>query len=292
VVIYNAIRDAVRDAALAPALALDLICEGLRQCNSGVILPAVAGFAQDQLAGAYCPVAERSQRVDRVHRLAWQVLGESEPGSDHQLTAFRLVVRSASDVDQLRLWYRGDRLPDGVILDPELAWNIVERVAVLTDDGRLIAHALDSDPSAAAHVHAARARAALPEVNAKEAAWSLLMRPSAAPGLELYATAEGFFAPNQSELLKPFVPRYFSEIGNTAQFRTGWPLAEVAARAYPWSAVTSDTLQLAERALAGELATPLRRALIDGTDRMRRAVRSLATFREPAATPATWLNTE
>ena len=127
-------------------------------------------------------------------------------------------------------------------------------------------------------MHAARARAALPDAEAKEVAWSLLMRPSAAPGLELYATAEGFFAPNQSELLKPFVPRYFSEIGNTAQFRTGWPLGEVAARAYPWSVATPETLQLAEQTLAGELASPLRRALVDGTDRIRRAVRSLATF--------------
>jgi aminopeptidase N len=106
----------------------------------------------------------------------------------------------------------------------------------------------------------------------------LLMRLSAASGLELYATAEGFFAPNQSELLKPFVTRYFSEIGNTAQFRTGWPLGEVAARAYPWSVATPETLQLAEQTLAGDLASPLRRALVDGTDRMRRAVRSLATF--------------
>jgi aminopeptidase N len=278
VVIYNAIRDSVRDAALSPVRALHMVCAGLRSCRSDVILASVTGFAQDQLAGAYCPVGERSERLERVHRMAWHVLGESEPGSDHQLTAFRLVVRSTADVDGLRRWYRGDRLPEGVVLDPELVWTIVERLAGLTDERRLISHALDRDPSAAAQVHAARARAALPDAEAKEVAWSLLMRPSAASGLELYATAEGFFAPNQSELLKPFVTRYFSEIGNTAQFRTGWPLGEVAARAYPWSVATPETLQLAEQTLAGDLASPLRRALVDGTDRMRRAVRSLATF--------------
>ena len=61
VVIYNAIRDAVRDAALSPARALDMVCAGLGPCRSDVILASVAGFAQDQLAGAYCPVAERSR---------------------------------------------------------------------------------------------------------------------------------------------------------------------------------------------------------------------------------------
>ena len=278
VVIYNAIRDAVRDASLAPARALDLICGGLRSCRSDVILASLGAFAQDQLAGAYCPVAERSERVAQVHGVARQVLADSEPGSDHQLTAFRLAVRSADDLDLLRHWYRGDRLPQGLDLDPELAWEIVERSSVFADDSHLIAHTLDRDPTAAAHVHAARARAALPNSEAKEAAWSLLMQPSAASAHELYATGEGFFRPNQSELLKPFVPRYFAEIANTAQFRSGWPLGEVAARAYPWTAVTPDTLQLAEQTLAGELATALRRALVDGTDRIRRAVRSLTTF--------------
>ena len=278
VVIYNAIRDAVRDAALAPARALDMICGGLGPCRSDVILASVGAFAQSQLAGAYCPVAERSERVAQVHSLARQVLADSEPGSDHQLTAFRLAVRSAGDVDLLRRWYRGDRLPEGLALDPELVWDIVERSSVLADDSQLIAHTLDRDPTAAAHVHAARARAALPNGEAKKAAWSLLMRPSAASAQEISATAEGFFAPNQPELVKSYVPRYFSEVGDTAQFRTGWPLGEVAARAYPWAAATPDTLHVAEQRLAGELATPLRRALVDGTDRIRRAVRSLAAF--------------
>ena len=216
VVIYNAIRNAVRDAALAPARALGLICAGLRSCRSDVIFASLGTFAQDQLAGAYCPVAERSERVAQVHDLARQVLADSEPGSDHQLTAFRLAVRSAADVDLLRHWYRGDRLPQGLGLDPELAWDIVERSSVLVDDSQLIADALDRDPTAAAHVHAARARAALPNSEAKDAAWSLLMRPSAASAHELYATGEGFFCPNQSELVKPFVRRYFAEIANTA----------------------------------------------------------------------------
>jgi aminopeptidase N len=278
VVMCNAIRDAVRDAALAPARALDLICECLRSCDSDVILASVGAFARDQLAGAYCPVAERSERVAQVHILARQLSAASQPGSDHQLTAFRLAVRSAGDADLLRHWYRGDRLPKGLELDPELVWDIVESSSRLADNSRLIAHTLDRDRTTAAHVHAARARAALPNGKAKEAAWSLLMGPSDASPQELYATAEGFFAPNQSGLVKPFVTRYFSEVGDTAQFRTGWSLGEVAARAYPWTAVTPDTLHLAEQTLAGELATALRRALVDGTDRIRRAVRSLATF--------------
>jgi hypothetical protein len=41
---YNAIRDAVRDAALAPAAALDLVCTALPSSQSDVILSSLGGF--------------------------------------------------------------------------------------------------------------------------------------------------------------------------------------------------------------------------------------------------------
>jgi aminopeptidase N len=174
-------------------------------------------------------------------------------------------------------------LPAGVELDPEVRWEIVERAASMMEDDSLISDALDRDSSAAAQIHAARARAALASGEVKERAWRLLMHPSAAAAYEVYATAEGFFQPNQSALTAPFVPRYFADIGETARFRTGWALSEVANRAFPWTFPTAATLASAQQALAGDLAPPLRRSLVDGTDRLRRAVRSLAVFGEPAS---------
>ncbi|MDF2748471.1 MAG: pepN, partial [Propionibacteriaceae bacterium] len=228
------------------------------------------------------PVADRHERLARVHQLAWQAMDRCEPGSDRQLTALRLVVRSSPDADRLRRWYRGDQLPVGVELDPEVRWEIVERAATMMEDHGLISDALDRDSSAAAQIHAARARAALASGEVKERAWRLLMHPSAAAAYEVYATAEGFFQTNQSTLTAPFVPRYFADIGETALFRSGWALSEVANRAFPWTFPTTATLALAQQALAGDLAPPLRRALVDGTDRLRRAVRSLGVFGEPA----------
>ena len=279
VVMYNAIRD----AALAPAAALDLVCTALPSSQSDVILSSLGAFAAEQLAGAYCPVPDRHERLARVHQLAWQAMGRCERGSDRQLTAFRLAVRSSSDIDRLSHWYRGDQLPAGVELDPEVRWEIVERAASMMEDDSLISDALDRDSSAAAQIHAARARAALASGDVKERAWRLLMHPSAAAAYEVYATAQGFFQTNQSTLTAPFVPRYFADISETARFRTGWALSEVANRAFPWTFPTEATVALAQQALAGDLAPPLRRSLVDGTDRLRRAVRSLGVFGEPAS---------
>ena len=278
VVIANAIRDAVRDAELAPSTALDLILAGMAGVADETVLDAQLRFAANQLAGPYAPVAERTARLIRVAQTAADLLRGASPGSDRQLVASRLLVRCTSDKVLLRQWFDGQQLPPGIVLDPELAWQIVQRLAALDPDPSPIEAALTRDPSAAGRVSAARARATLGRAETKEQAWRWLMDPSELSAYELYALAEGFFEAGQTELTKEYVSRYFADIGATADFRSGWALGDVAAKAYPWTAATPETLRMAEAALAGSQAAPVRRALLDGTERLRRAVRSLEKF--------------
>ena len=278
VVIHNAVRDAVRDAQLAPAEALDLLCDSLPTRRSEVIVTQLLAFAASQLAGAYSPVAERPARLARVHDLATVIMESSEPGSDRQLAAFRACVRTSVDDQLLRGWHDETHLPPGLDLDPELLWGVVRQIVLLTGDDTLIDAALGRDPSASGRNHAAQARASIPSPEAKEAAWKLLMQPSELSAYELYATADGFFDPRQTTLTAPYVPRYFAEIGATADFRSGWVLGGVATKAFPSTAATPETVELAEQTLSGELAAPVRRAVVDETDRLRRAVASLSRF--------------
>jgi aminopeptidase N len=278
VVISNAVRDAVRGAELAPSAALDLIVIGMAGITADTIVDALFRFAADQLAGPYAPVAQRAARLARVAETAAELLHGASPASDRQLVAFRLLVRCTSDQVMLRRWLDGQRLPPGMVLDPELGWQIVQRLAALDPDPGPIETAVRRDPSAAGRVSAARARATLGRADIKEQAWRWLMQPSELSPYELYAVAEGFFEASQTELTTEYVSRYFAEIGATAEFRSGWVLGEAAGKAYPWTAATPDTLRLADTALAGSLPSPVRRALVDGTDRLRRAVRSLQRF--------------
>ena len=278
VVVYNAIRDAVRNGDLHPAVALDLIADSIATKESDLIVTSILGFALGQLATAFSPVSERAARGRRIHAVATAMLVGSSAGSDRQLTAFRLAVRSAEDPALLLSWLDGSGLPSGVPVDPELTWAIVVRLAALTGDADLVDAALAQDSSASARVHAAQARAALPTAAAKAAAWALLMEPSAASAYELYATGDGFFEPDQSELTAPYADRYFDDIAATAGFRSGWVLGEVATRSFPWTSVTAETLARAEHLLTTELAAPVRRSVVDGTDRLRRALTSLNRF--------------
>jgi aminopeptidase N len=278
VVMVNAVRDAVRSAELDPVAALAALCQAARAEQSEVVLHSMLQFADAQLAGPFAPVDQRAARADTVHSAAATVLQEATPGSDRQLAAFRLTVRTSDDADTLDSWLHG-RLPGGLVLDPELRWALVERLVMLTADADLIDTSLQADPSAAAQAHAARARAALPTAAAKQAAWDLVVNPSDHSAYEVYATARGFFLPTQEAVTAPYVPAYFEQVPATARFRTGWALGQVALLAYPATATFAETLRLADTVLGDDrLAGPVRRAVVDGTDRLRRAIASQQRF--------------
>ncbi|HEX8306513.1 MAG TPA: aminopeptidase N [Jatrophihabitans sp.] len=280
VVLYNAIRDAVRDADLDPAQALDTVLAAVAVEPVELVTAELLEFATKELAGNYARPADRAGRRSRVAGLAHRLLAGAEPGSDQQLEAARAGIRATDDVAWLRAWWAGEQLPDGLAIDAELRWALVTRLAAL---GALSEAGIDAelarDESTSGVVHAARARAVRPDPAAKQAAWALLTQPSQRPAYELYAIAESFFEPSQSELTAGYLPRFFAEMPATAGHRHGWALGSVIFRAFPVSAASPDVLRLAEDALAepraAELAPPVRRALVDGTDALRRALRSL-----------------
>jgi aminopeptidase N len=272
VVIFNAIRDAVRDAELEPSRALEIICASMTSEPADVVVSSMLRFARDSLAGNYADTADRAARMATVNATARVLLLTAAPGSDRQLVAFRATIATTADTAELSDWLSGRHLPGGLRLDPELTWGVVERLVTLGGDPELIEDTVAIDRSASAEVHAARARASRPDEAAKAEAWGRLTRPSGLSAYELYATAEGFFLPWQHELTEPYVRRYFTEIAATAEFRTGWALGRTALLAFP-TAAPSSALAWAESALeAPGLAAPIRRSLADGTDELRRAL--------------------
>jgi aminopeptidase N len=96
---------------------------------------------------------------------------------------------------------------------------------------------------------------------------------------ELYALAEGFWRPEQTELTAPYVERYFDEIAGTAALRQGWVVAQLAGLAYPRTAVAPDTLDRSNALLGrDDLDAGVRRSVVDATDDVRRALASRDRF--------------
>ena len=235
--VWNAVRDAVRDASLDPAYALEIVETGLPPARSDVSSPR-------------CSASPSTSSPASTPRSTSAPPGPSGcAASPRGCSTRRSPVPTASW--RRSAWRSGRRpTPTGSAPGttgatcrrrrpgPRALWSLVERWCGLQTGTELLDDALRRDPSASGRVHAARARARRPDAAAKEAAWALLVEPSSLGAYELYATGDGFWDAGQDELTAPYVARYFAEIGGTAAFREGWALGQVATQAFPRTAAT------------------------------------------------------
>ncbi|MCK7622045.1 aminopeptidase N [Streptomyces sp. RS10V-4] len=282
-VVWNAARDLVRDGELAPAAYLDAARDHLPHETDLAVVQGVLAFARTQIADRYLPLPERHTALTTLTDLSRDLLRRTEgpghgPEAGLRLTAVRAFIDSATTPEGLQDWLDGDSVPGGPALDHELRWRLLARLATLgATTADTIDAALARDPSATGREGAARCRAALPDPAAKQAAWDALFTTDEDAALSNYlftATATGFWAPEQQDLLRPYVTRYFTEVTALAE-RRGPALAKAAGRfAFPAAFIEDATLRLGERCLADAGPTPaLRRTLDDQLDDLRRALR-------------------
>jgi aminopeptidase N len=279
-VIWNALRLAVADAEVDPAVALEVPVAAIGQEKNDAVVSSVLRWTVNSLISTYHAPEARRAAYDRIAESALQIALEAPPGSGLQLAAVRCLATSWSDVERLQHWVVGDALPDGLVVDADLRWSLLHRLAVL---GAITTADIDAeaarDNTTQGAVSAARCRASLPEPVAKMRAWETLMTDPDCSNYELYALAQGFWRPEQNVLTAPFVARYFDEIPATARLRSGWVVAELAGLAYPRTAVHAVTLERTE-ALIGrdDLDQGIRRSVLDAGDDLRRALASREKF--------------
>ena len=279
VVVWNALRLAVEDAELAPALALDIAVASLAAEQDEAVLSASARWATDTLLAAYLSGdAARAAGGRRLQQALHAALSGSVRGSGFELAAVRAWLE-VCDAESLLEGLRSGQCA-GVELDVELRWRVLQRLAAL---GHLSGDQLDAatadDRSTQGAVQAAKCRAMLPDPDAKAREWETLMQDAHCSNYELYATAAGFWHPLHRELTGPYVARYFAEIAGTATLRSGWVVGLLARYAFPRTAIDAGTLAMGTDLLAVPgLHEGIRRAVTDGADDLRRAVASHAAF--------------
>ncbi|MFE7777359.1 aminopeptidase N [Streptomyces sp. NPDC057445] len=275
-VVWNSLRDMVRDGELEPVAYLETARAHLPHEADLAVTQGVLGFAVTQIADRYLAPEARPAALALITDLTRDLIRRTEDGRSPglRLTAVRHFIDSAAHPNGLHDWLEGGSVPGGPELDPELRWRILARLAVLgaTDEAEIAAE-LDRDPSATGQEGAARCRAALPTPEAKEAAWSRLFESDDLSNYLFTATAQGFWQPEQADLVRDYVPRFYPAAVALAA-RRGPAIAEAAGRyAFPFHAVDADSLRHGEDCLAGTGMIPaLRRKLVDQLDDLRRAL--------------------
>ncbi|MEU1039338.1 aminopeptidase N [Streptomyces sp. NPDC005551] len=276
-VVWNALRDAVRDGELPPAAYLEAARAHLPHETDLAVVQGVLSFATVQVADRYLPAADRPAALATLTDLCRDLIRRTEDGSDPglRLTAVRHCIDVAAHPDTISAWFSEGTVPGGPELDPELRWRILGRLAVLgAIDDAVIEAELVQDPSATGQEGAARCRAALPDPQAKSKAWDEMFASDDLSNYLFTATAQGFWQPEQTDLLRPYVERYWHDAIAVAA-RRGPAIAEAAGRwAFPVTAVSAETLHLGEQCLRDADPIPaLRRKLTDQLDDLARALR-------------------
>ncbi|MEU1125164.1 aminopeptidase N [Streptomyces sp. NPDC005899] len=291
-VLWNTARDMVRDGELHPTAYLTAARTHLPRETDLALVQGVLTFATTHIADRYLTPHDRPtalatltdlcrdllRRTEGLTAKDWeQGIGTPRPDSPDpglRLTAVRHFIAAATQPATIQDWLDEGTVPGGPELDPELRWRILTRLAVLgATDESAIARELGQDPSATGREGAARCRAALPEPEAKAAAWQSMFTDDTVSNYLFTATAQGFWQPEQSDVLDDYVPRFFPAAIALAA-RRGSAMADAAGRhAFPVHAVGTRTLELGEDALHDESLTPaLRRKLVDQLDDLRRAL--------------------
>ncbi|GLF98540.1 aminopeptidase N [Streptomyces yaizuensis] len=274
-VVWNAARDLVRDGELAPMEYLDAARAQLPRENDLAIVQNVLAFTAT-IADRYLPADRRPAALAAIRDICRALMRRTEDGSDPglRLIAVRHAIAAAAQPETIQEWLADGSVTGGPELDPELRWRILYRLAVLgAVDDRAIEAELDLDPSATGREGAARCRAALPTPEAKAEAWKQLFTSDSLTNYLLSATAQGFWQPEQAELVEEYLPRFWGAASELAE-RRGPAIAEALGRyGFPLHAVDAATLRQGEEALAVPGMLPaLHRKLADQLDDLRRAL--------------------
>ncbi|GHF35818.1 aminopeptidase N [Streptomyces mashuensis] len=272
--------DMTRDGEMATRDYLELVLSGIgKESDIGVVQSL-----QRQVKTAlelYAAPTWRETGLARWTEAALDHLRKAEPGSDHQLAwarAFAAAARTDEQLDLLAGLLDGSSTVEGLVVDTELRWDLLIRLAATgRADEQAIAAELERDRTSAGEQHAAYARAALPTAEAKARAWASVIDSGDLPNAVQESVIGGFQQADQRELIAPYAEKYFAVVEDVWGKRSHEIAQQIAIGLYPALQVSQATLDATDAwlASAGPNAA-LRRLVTESRAGVERALKAQA----------------
>jgi aminopeptidase N len=277
---WAAAWDMVRDAELAARDYIALVATGLPKETDINLTTATLRQAATTIS-MYADPAWAPTGWAQLAKTAREALDAAEPGSGFQLAWARAYVgaaRGEQDVAVLRNWLEGTGVPEGLTVDTELRWSLLQalasRGAATTDE---IEAELATDRTASGEREAALARALVPTAENKAAVWARLTSGEKLPNWLSRSLLQGFQTSSQIELTAPYATRFFDSVDEVWARSDSEPAQEFAMLAYPAYQVSDETVALTDAWLAAEgHPASLRRLVAEGRDGVLRALKARA----------------
>ncbi|WP_324783901.1 aminopeptidase N [Streptomyces sp. H51] len=272
--------DMTRDAELATHDYLSLVLSGIgKESDIGVVQSL---HRQVKLAiDLYADPAAREALLTRWTDATLAHLRSAAPGGDHQLAwarAFAATARTPEQLDLLEALLDGSQTVEGLVVDTELRWAFVERLAAVGrfDEAEITAE-YERDKTAAGERHAAASRAARPTPEAKAEAWASVVESDKLPNAVQEAVIGGFVQTDQRELLAPYTAKYFEVVKDIWESRSHEMAQQIVVGLYPSVQVSQDTLDRTDAWLASaEPVAALRRLVSESRSGVERALKAQA----------------
>ena len=268
--------DMCRDAEMAARHYVELVSSGVDHAEDISVVQTLLR----QSAMALRRFTDPAWRPRGANEAAGTLLGLAEraaPGSDRQLAyvqAFASLASSRSDLALLSGLLDGSAYMDSLVVDTELRWRLLHRLCSQGAAGPAEIDAeLRRDSTDAGERRAATCQAAIPEPEAKEAAWQAIISGTL-PNAAFRATLSGFNDPDQADLLAPYATRYFDVVGEIWQNWSSDMAQWFTTNAYPLTQISEHTVSLTDAYI--DRADPpagLRRLLLENRDSIQRALR-------------------
>jgi aminopeptidase N len=277
---WGAAWDMVRDAELSAADYVALVCNGLPVERD--ISLVIASLSQAQGALAYYAAEDWAPTGWALLAATARRTLESVPAEGGFKLAWArsyiAAARSHTELALLKEWLAGEGIPDGLPIDTELRWRLVQALAaggVIGSDE--IEAELDRDRTTSGERQAELARSLIATPESKAEVWRRITAPEPLPNWQQRALLLGFQHPSQLTLTAPYVGRYFEVIDQVWATRDSEPAQEFVELAYPAYQVSQETVAATDTWLAGDThAAPLRRLVNEGRDGVVRALKARA----------------
>lgn len=279
--VWGAAWDQTRDAESAASDYIDLVLGNIgRETESTTVRTTLAQLRT--AATMYVAPESREAARLKVADGLWSLAESAEAGSDNQLqfvTAFAgalVAPEHAGIVGRLR---SGEDALHGLEIDADLSWQLLAGLATIgATDAASIDAALAADNTSKGAEFAAQARAALPDLTSKRAAWASLVERDDAPNTIVRAAALGFVHPAGVEVLGEFIDDYFAMLLPVWESRTYQIAQYLIVGLFPTALANVELRDAARAWLAAHQDAPpaLRRLVLENLADVDRALAAQA----------------
>ncbi|MGO2747280.1 aminopeptidase N [Microbacterium sp.] len=221
--IWGAAWDQTRDAESPASDYVDLVLGNIgRETESTTLRTTLAQLRT--AATLYVDPTQRDATRLKIADALWDLAHSAPAGSDSQLqfvTAFASSLVNSEHAGIVGRLRSGEESLPGLEIDADLSWQLLVGLASIgATDAATIDASLAADNTSKGAEFAAQARAALPTVADKRAAWASLIDNADLPNTIVRSAAAGFVHPNSVGVLGEFVQSYFDMLVEIWESRT------------------------------------------------------------------------